>query len=108
MRRRSKQDYWAYVPNPLQPTIQWSLAIVSALSEADRDLSRLNTLAEAHPYEKENEMVTLEGSWDDVQKKLKQPTDRWFFGNIDDIRYNYKSLFFGANQWISLYLMNTS
>ena len=42
--------YWAFVPNPLPPNIQWSLAVVSALSEADRDLSRLNTLAGAFPF----------------------------------------------------------
>ncbi len=46
----TRQDYWAYVPNPLPPNIQWSLAVVSALSEADRDLSRLNTLAGALPF----------------------------------------------------------
>jgi Fic family protein len=46
----TQHDYWAFVPNPLPPNIQWSLAVVSALSEADRDLSRLNTLAEALPF----------------------------------------------------------
>jgi len=46
----TQQGYWAYVPNPLPPNIQWSLAVVSALSEADRDLSRLNTLAGAFPF----------------------------------------------------------
>jgi Fic family protein len=46
----TQQGYWAYVPSPLPPTIQWSLAVVSALSEADRDLSRLNTLAGAFPF----------------------------------------------------------
>ncbi len=46
----TQQGYWAYVPSPLPPNIQWSLAVVSALSEADRDLSRLNTLAGAFPF----------------------------------------------------------
>jgi Fic family protein len=44
------KDYWAYVPNPLPPNLKWSLVVVSALSEADRDLSRLNTLAGAFPF----------------------------------------------------------
>ena len=44
------KDYWAYVPNPLPPNLKWSLVVVSALSEADRDLSRLNTLAGVFPF----------------------------------------------------------
>jgi Fic family protein len=44
------KDYWAYVPNPLPPNLKLSLVVVSALSEADRDLSRLNTLAGAFPF----------------------------------------------------------
>jgi len=48
----TQQGYWAYIPNPLPSNIQWSLAVVSALSEADRGLSRLNTLAEAFPFNK--------------------------------------------------------
>jgi Fic family protein len=46
----TRQGYWAYIPNPLPPNIQWSLAVVSALSEADRGLSRLNTFAAALPF----------------------------------------------------------
>jgi Fic family protein len=46
----TQKGYWAFVPNPLPPDLHWSLAVVSALSEADRDLSRLNTLAGAFPF----------------------------------------------------------
>ena len=46
----TKKGYWAFVPNPLPPDLQWSLAVVSALSEADRDLNRLNALASAFPF----------------------------------------------------------
>ena len=46
----TQKGYWAFVPNPLPPDIHWSLKIISALSEADRDLSRLNTLANAFPF----------------------------------------------------------
>jgi Fic family protein len=44
------KSYWAYIPNPLPPNLKWPLAVVSALSKADRDLSRLNTLAGAFPF----------------------------------------------------------
>jgi cell filamentation protein, protein adenylyltransferase len=33
--------YWAYVPEPLPPRIQWAPEIVSALSSADRSVGRL-------------------------------------------------------------------
>ena len=46
----TQKGYWAYVPNPLPPEIEWSLELVSTLSEADRDVSRLNALASAFPF----------------------------------------------------------
>jgi len=46
----TQKGYWAFVPNPLPPDIQWSLPIISALSEADRDLSHLNTLSDSFPF----------------------------------------------------------
>jgi len=46
----TQQGSLAFVPNPLPPVLPWSLAVVSALSEADRNLSRLNTLAGAFPF----------------------------------------------------------
>lgn len=46
----TQKGYWAFVPNPLPPDIPWSLGVISALSEAGRDLSRLNTLADAFPF----------------------------------------------------------
>jgi Fic family protein len=52
----TRSGFWVFVPNPLPPELPWSLALVSALSEADRDLSRLNTLAGALPF---NQMLTL-------------------------------------------------
>src|SRR6266545_5868490 len=33
--------YWAYVPEPLPPRIQWAAEVVSALSSADRSVGRL-------------------------------------------------------------------
>jgi len=44
------KGYYAFLPAPLPPNLDWSLLLVSALSEADRDLSRLATLAGAFPF----------------------------------------------------------
>lgn len=44
------KGYFAYVPAPLPPNLNWSLSLVSALSEAERDLSRLATMASAFPF----------------------------------------------------------
>jgi Fic family protein len=41
--------FWAFIPNPLPPDIIWTLPLVSALSEAERDLSRLAALAGSFP-----------------------------------------------------------
>lgn len=46
----TQQGYWAFVPNPLPPDLSWSLEVISALSEADRSLSKLNILAGAFPF----------------------------------------------------------
>jgi len=40
-RIRCPQGYWAYVPDPLPPSLQWSASLASALSEADRAIGRL-------------------------------------------------------------------
>jgi len=38
---RTPNDYVAFVPNPLPPTLQWSPSLVTRLSEADRALGEL-------------------------------------------------------------------
>jgi Fic family protein len=43
---RTPGGYWAFVPNPLPPSINWSAALISALVEAERDLGRLASLAD--------------------------------------------------------------
>jgi Fic family protein len=40
-RVRCPGGYWAYVPEPLPPRIQWTAGVVSALSAADRAVGRL-------------------------------------------------------------------
>jgi len=47
---RTPKGYYAFLPAPLSPAMNWSLSLVSALSEAERDLSRLATLAGAFPF----------------------------------------------------------
>jgi len=37
----TRGDYWAYVPNPLPPNLQWTPELVADLSEADRALGEL-------------------------------------------------------------------
>lgn len=46
----TQKGYYAFVPAPLPPKINWTLPLVSALSEAERKLSRLATLADAFPF----------------------------------------------------------
>jgi len=38
---KTPQDYWAFVPNPLPPKIDYPLSLVSLLSDADRALGEL-------------------------------------------------------------------
>ena len=42
--------YYAFLPNPLPPQISWTLPLVSAISEAERALSRLDTLVSTYPF----------------------------------------------------------
>ncbi len=46
----TQAGYWAFLPAPLPPEISWSLPLVSALADAERDLSRLTTLAGSFPF----------------------------------------------------------
>ena len=46
---RTTNGYWAFIPNPLPPSISWSAVLVSALGEAERHLGRLASLADALP-----------------------------------------------------------
>lgn len=49
---RTPSGYWAFVPNPLPPHLEWTPELVSALSQADRALGALaglsNTLPNPH------------------------------------------------------------
>jgi Fic family protein len=41
---RHPNGYWAFDPAPLPPKIDWSLALVTTLSDAERNLSKLSSL----------------------------------------------------------------
>jgi Fic family protein len=47
---KTQKGYYAFIPAPLHPNLGWSLSLVSALSDAERDLSRLATIAGAFPF----------------------------------------------------------
>lgn len=47
---RTKAGYWAFIPAPLPPAFEWSPLLVSTLSEAERELSRLTALAGNFPF----------------------------------------------------------
>ncbi|MGE5377457.1 MAG: Fic family protein, partial [Bacteroidota bacterium] len=47
---KTQKGYYAFIPAPLPPNLGWSLSLVSALSDAERDLSRLATIAGAFPF----------------------------------------------------------
>lgn len=41
--------YWAYVPNPLPPEINWSGELIGLLSKADRELAHLAQIGQTFP-----------------------------------------------------------
>ena len=47
---RTQTGYWAFIPAQLSPEIEWTTSLISALSDADRELSKLTTLAGNFPF----------------------------------------------------------
>lgn len=47
---KTQKGYYAFIPAPLPPNLGWSLSLITALSVAERDLSRLATIAGAFPF----------------------------------------------------------
>jgi Fic family protein len=47
---RTPKGYWAFIPNGLPPVLDWSAELAAALAEAERNLSRLNTIAGSLPF----------------------------------------------------------
>jgi Fic family protein len=98
----TKTGYYAFIPNPLPPDIIWSSSLVSILSEAERDLSRLATLISAFPFPRliiqpfmRNEAVLssrIEGTHASLIDLYAYETAQLsFFERTNDVRevYNY-------------------
>lgn len=47
---RSSKGYWTFIPSGLPPTLDWSTELAAVLAEAERNLSRLNTMAGSLPF----------------------------------------------------------
>lgn len=46
---RTPKGYWAFIPNPLPPSLSWSAPLITALGSAERNLGRLAGLADTLP-----------------------------------------------------------
>jgi Fic family protein len=46
---RTAKGYWAFIPDSLPPSIEWSTTLISTLGEAERNLGRLASLADTLP-----------------------------------------------------------
>lgn len=47
---RTRNGYWAFIPAPLPPDMDWTPTLITALSDAERELARLTTLAGNFPF----------------------------------------------------------
>ncbi len=47
---RTRNGYWAFIPAPLPPDLDWSPVLLNALSDAERELAKLNTVAGSFPF----------------------------------------------------------
>jgi Fic family protein len=47
---RTKNGYWTFIPAPLPPALDWTPTLITALSDAERELARLTTLAGNFPF----------------------------------------------------------
>jgi Fic family protein len=108
--------YWAFLPAPLPPDISWSTALVSALSQAERDLGKLSALVSTLPYPRfitqpfiRNEAVIssrIEGTHASLEDVFAYEAGQLsFFEKTDDVLevYNYvRALEYGLDRLNSL------
>lgn len=47
---RTQNGYWAFIPAPLPPELDWTSTLIAALSDAERELAKLTTLAGNFPF----------------------------------------------------------
>lgn len=112
----TQTGYWAFIPNPLPPDIKWSSSLVTSLSEAERDLSRLATLISAFPFPRlliqpfmRNEAVIssrIEGTHASlIDLYAYEIAQLSFFERTDDVRevFNYvRAMDYGLERLNSL------
>jgi Fic family protein len=46
---QSRKGYWAFIPDPLPPSMRWSSSLISAVGTAERALGKLDSLASTLP-----------------------------------------------------------
>jgi len=104
--------YWAFCPNPLPPELSWSTGLVSALGDAERELSRLSAMAISFPFPRllikpfirEEAVVSsrIEGTHASLIDIFTYETAQLsFFESQDDVRevHNYvRALEFGLER----------
>jgi Fic family protein len=47
---RTRNGYWAFIPTPLPPDLDWSPALLATLADAERELAKLTTVAGNFPF----------------------------------------------------------
>lgn len=47
---RTRNGYWAFIPAPLPPNLDWSPALLTTLADAERELAKLTTVAGNFPF----------------------------------------------------------
>jgi Fic family protein len=108
--------FWAFLPNPLPPDISWSLSLISHLSEAERELSRLAALVSTFPFPRlltqpfiRSEAVLssrIEGTHASLTDLLTYETTQLsFFEQNDDVHevFNYvRAMDYGLKRLMTL------
>jgi len=94
---RTPQGYWAFLPIPLPPEINWSSSLVMTLSKAERSLAQLAASAKQFPLP---EVITqpfihkeavissrIEGTRSNIRDLYTYEMYQYaFFENVDDVR----------------------
>ncbi len=99
---RTRAGYWTFLPAPLPPKLSWPQELVSALTDAERALSKLATLAGnfpfprllAQPFMRQEAVLSsrIEGTHASVEDLYRYESAQLsFLEQGDDVRevYNY-------------------
>lgn len=99
---RTAKGFWAFVPAPLPPQIEWTPQLVQALADAEREISRMSTFVQSFAFPKlliqpfiRSEAVLssrIEGTHSSLIDLFTYETEQLsFFERTDDVRevHNY-------------------